>query len=683
MRAVKLLDAVSDPEAAERFQREVHALARLGGGVVPVHDAGSDGGRFWFAMDLMPGGTLTARLAKGGALPWREAAGLALALARTLERAHAQGLVHRDLKPDNVLFDEERRPRIADFGCVRDLSAPRLTATGAMIGTPAYMAPEQLEGGAVDARADIFSLGAVLFEAVTGTRLHEGKQPWEIFEAAKKENRPRASELVAAPPEVDAVIDRALRADPEARYASAADLARDLEALLAKKPLAAKPGAARRGPAAGAALLVGLLLAASAVAALERHRFLASPALDAAAGDGAAAGTAAVPTRSEPVRGETRPAGPPAAALSGKGRVPVSELERLAAQDPERAAKIALERGIDGDALTPSLLGSWRRSGSALARAIAVVDSLDAVLGDKQHVKDFELAFDDSNEEKFIDTPGTLWKALEAIPGIERTYPALIAPIVSPLVSVTRQILFKLVNPTDVSKTRRRLEVVSSELGNVPGLPPTIPAALSVLTESPDAIDAAAKRLASVDPLAAGYLEQHAVELALQGGRRGGREAWSPERAATTLAAVQKATQELLDSEMNKDRDEFSAMVRLKIATDNLDAESASEERKRELLGNACAVALTNGDAGLVKDSMSQFLRLLIKQQRPTDLDEWVGRTIPNMRGREVAVGVLADLERTLEGKEREMARHYLEVARRGRVEGAPPPPAHPGGGAK
>jgi tetratricopeptide (TPR) repeat protein len=239
-RALKVLEGALDPETVVRFRREAEALARLDGrGVVPVHSSGLADGRLYFVMDLMPGGTLRERVRGGRRLPWREAVEIAAKLARTLERAHALGIVHRDLKPANVLFDDAGEPRLADFGCVRDLTAESLTETGTVIGTPSYAAPEQLEGQKVDARADVFSLGAVLHELLTGERPFPGSTPVQIFRAMQGGGRHRASEKAGSPRALDAILDRALELD-RARRPSAGELAAALEAVLSGKELQAR-----------------------------------------------------------------------------------------------------------------------------------------------------------------------------------------------------------------------------------------------------------------------------------------------------------------------------------------------------------------------------------------------------------------------------------------------------------
>src|SRR2546423_3992561 len=163
LRAVKVLRGEVDPEVVARFRREAAALARVGGdAVVPVHEVGAAPGSVFFAMALMSGGSLAARLGERGRFEWREAVAPAVAIRRALERCHRGGFVHRDLKPDNVLFDDQDRPRIADFGVARDASAASLTETGTLLGTPAYMAPEQLRGERAGVPADIYALGEIL-----------------------------------------------------------------------------------------------------------------------------------------------------------------------------------------------------------------------------------------------------------------------------------------------------------------------------------------------------------------------------------------------------------------------------------------------------------------------------------------------------------------------------------------
>jgi formylglycine-generating enzyme required for sulfatase activity len=295
-RAIKVLAGNTGTTSGERFVREIELLGRVGGsGIVPVHEAGVFEGRPFYVMDLMPGGTLRERLRETGALPWKDAARIVRDLARALERCHASGLVHRDLKPDNVLFDEQGAPRIADFGCARDMNAQEhLTRTGTLIGTPSYMAPEQLEGKHVDARADVYGLGVILHELVTGDLPYTATSVMALIAAIHGGKRARLKSH-AAPSDLDIVVDGALEADASKRIESAEALALALDGVVAMEE-----GPDRRPLLAGAAGVVVLALGA----ALFMHRSASEPK---GAGEG---GTAAVPVA--PQAPPTAPPAPPA-----------------------------------------------------------------------------------------------------------------------------------------------------------------------------------------------------------------------------------------------------------------------------------------------------------------------------------------------------------------------------------
>ncbi|HZU95687.1 MAG TPA: serine/threonine-protein kinase [Planctomycetota bacterium] len=255
VRALKVIAGANDPVAVARFRREAEALARVGSKVaVPVHEAGHEGGRTYYVMDLLEGGSLAARIEKG-ALPWREAVALVVKIARAVARCHERGVIHRDLKPANVLFDEAAEPRLVDFGCARDLAASTLTQTGSVLGTPAYMAPEQLDGHRADERSDVYALGIILHELVTGVRPHPGSSWRELLLRAQRGLPAPVAAKVGAPLSLDRVLERALEPFPARRMASAAELVSELEAVLSG---AAVPRFPRRLVAALAlVLLVG------------------------------------------------------------------------------------------------------------------------------------------------------------------------------------------------------------------------------------------------------------------------------------------------------------------------------------------------------------------------------------------------------------------------------------------
>src|ERR671933_3084141 len=169
--AIKLMhrDISSDPDQLERFRREARAVARLSHPhVVTVIDFGEDDGTPYIVLEYVEGETLKERIRRLGRLPIAEAVAYAIEIARALSAAHAQRLVHRDVKPQNVLIDAEGRAKGTDFGIARSLESDGLTKTGRVLGTTDYVSPEQAMGHGVDARSDIYSLGVLLYEMLTG-----------------------------------------------------------------------------------------------------------------------------------------------------------------------------------------------------------------------------------------------------------------------------------------------------------------------------------------------------------------------------------------------------------------------------------------------------------------------------------------------------------------------------------
>src|SRR5215207_1519837 len=169
--AIKLMhsDISTDPDQLERFRREARAVAQLNHPhVVTVIDAGEDDGAPYIVFEYVEGETLKDRIRRLGRLPVSEAVAYAIEIGRALEAAHASRLVHRDVKPQNVLIDPDGRAKVTDFGIARSLEAQGLTATGRVLGTTDYVSPEQALGHEVTGQSDIYSLGIVLYEMVTG-----------------------------------------------------------------------------------------------------------------------------------------------------------------------------------------------------------------------------------------------------------------------------------------------------------------------------------------------------------------------------------------------------------------------------------------------------------------------------------------------------------------------------------
>ena len=254
--AVKVLrpELAGDPEVVERFRREL-VLARqvTHPNVVRIHDLGRDGDVHFLTMDYVRARSLKEVLARDGPLPAERVVGVARQLAAGLAAAHARGVVHRDLKPANILLDDEANAYVTDFGVARSLSASQLTRTGAVVGTPAYLAPEQARGEEVDGRSDLYALGVVCFEMLTGELpFAPGSEAELLAQRLTGRTRDLAETGAQVPAWLAAVIRRCLAAEPRHRYAGSAELLSDLER-----------GAASRGPRLGrraAALAAGMAL---------------------------------------------------------------------------------------------------------------------------------------------------------------------------------------------------------------------------------------------------------------------------------------------------------------------------------------------------------------------------------------------------------------------------------------
>jgi WD40 repeat protein len=259
-------------EQRARFRTEAEAAARLQHpNVVQVHEVGEHGGLPFFCLEFVGGGSLASRL-DGTPWPPRQAAQLVETLARAVHAAHQKGIVHRDLKPANVLLTEDGAPKITDFGLAKVLDAtPGLTGSGAVLGTPNYMAPEQAgrQPHAVGPATDVYALGAVLYELLTGRPPFKGETPLAtVAQVMADEPVPPRRLQPGVPRDLETVCLKCLQKEPHKRYASALDLADDLRHFLVGEPIRARPVGAlerllkwgRRQPALATVTVVSVLL---------------------------------------------------------------------------------------------------------------------------------------------------------------------------------------------------------------------------------------------------------------------------------------------------------------------------------------------------------------------------------------------------------------------------------------
>ena len=361
--AIKVLhrEISDDPDQLERFSREARAAASLTHpNLVGVIDAGEDGGHPYIVFEYVPGETLKKRIDAEGRLGLDESVAYAIEIGRGLACAHGARLIHRDVKPQNVLIDAEGRAKITDFGIARSLEVHGLTATGRVLGTTDYVSPEQAMGKPVDARTDVYSLGIVLYEMLTGdVPFHAETQVGvamkhvnEVVPDVQKK-RPETSSALAA------VLERAVAKDPKDRYADMNRMLADLEGALEVEVV-------RAGHSTGEATTVLDSVPGRRRKLLTRRRVSWAAVLLLLAAGGAAVALAVLTGEDDPVTaaGPTDPVSPTS-----------SQIELVAAQDfdpfgTDGEHPEAVGNAIDGDAgtvwLTEIYTGGLQKDGVGL-----------------------------------------------------------------------------------------------------------------------------------------------------------------------------------------------------------------------------------------------------------------------------------------------------------------------------
>ncbi len=233
--AVKVIDAryAGDEQFLTRFQLEARTIARLSNpGLVAVYDQGMDARQPFLVMELIEGGTLRELLAERGPMPPHAAAAVLRPVLGGLAAAHRAGLVHRDVKPENVLISDDGTVKIADFGLVRAVAAAGITSTSVILGTAAYLSPEQVRDGYADPRSDVYAVGIMTYELLTGRTPFTGDSALSIASQRLDNDVPPPSAAIdGVPPHFDRFVARATARDPQARYADAVEMGAELDAI--------------------------------------------------------------------------------------------------------------------------------------------------------------------------------------------------------------------------------------------------------------------------------------------------------------------------------------------------------------------------------------------------------------------------------------------------------------------
>ena len=377
--AIKVLRAGTYAEAREvaRFRAEAEASARLRHPhIVQIHEIGEQAGLPWFVLEYAEGGTLGQQIAATPQPP-RQSALLTETLARAVHYAHEHGIIHRDLKPANVLLTADGQPKVGDFGLAKRLDEAGQTQSGAVVGTPSYMAPEQAagKGNEVGPPTDVYALGATLYEMLTGRPPFGADTPLDtVLQVLRLDPVPPRRLVPKVPRELETICLKCLRKEPQQRYASAAELADDLRRFLDGQPIAARPvGAAgrllkwaRRQPAVAALAVLVALTSAAGLGGIVWQWYRAE--------DRAAAAEHARRDEADARQVAERARRDEAAA---------SRRERSQRQEAERAGRAAEETLVDsyttfgiqaGDAGNPTLAVLWFATAAELARHHPVLE---------------------------------------------------------------------------------------------------------------------------------------------------------------------------------------------------------------------------------------------------------------------------------------------------------------------
>ncbi len=275
------VDLASHPAILERFKREIQLSSNITHkNVLRVYDLGEVAGVKFLTMQYVDGEDLASLMRRSGRLPLPQVIDIFRQTCEGLQAAHEQGVIHRDLKPQNILIDRHGRVAIADFGLAKSYEQVSLTEAGKVIGTPHYMSPEQVKGIPLDQRSDLYSLGIILYEMLTGTVPFTGSSAYEVMiQRTQRTPRPASDHNPKIPPYLQKILERCLLADPLLRYGSAAEILHDLDTQTFHSSLRYR---VRRQRRLAAAVIAGIVLLAGGIAGWRVLRISTQRATEAA-----------------------------------------------------------------------------------------------------------------------------------------------------------------------------------------------------------------------------------------------------------------------------------------------------------------------------------------------------------------------------------------------------------------